>query len=232
MTEVIAFDTTAELTAQAAKDVAQILKAAIEKNGNAWLVITGGTLGIQILGDIAQQGLDVSKLNVIAGDERFVALENADRNEWQALGAWPEINQSNFHRFPAPGLSLSESAAEFDEKLTSLFGAIDSAEPVFDVLLLGMGPDGHVASLFPGKFHEVAWVVSEHDSPKPPSQRLSLSYQALNRSSNVLFLASGQAKAEVARCAIADSNCDLPAAKVKGQKMTRWYVDSEISREL
>jgi 6-phosphogluconolactonase len=95
-----------------------------------------------------------------------------------------------------------------------------------------MGPDGHVASLFPGHLHEVKWIVSEPESPKPPAERLSFSYQALNRSRTVFFLASGSAKAEVAKCAINDFDCDLPAAKVKGLELTRWYVDQEISRAL
>jgi 6-phosphogluconolactonase len=95
-----------------------------------------------------------------------------------------------------------------------------------------MGPDGHVASLFPGKSHAVSWVVAEHASPKPPSQRLSLSYGALNRSRAVFFLASGEAKREAAQCAIAKADCDLPAAMIGGLELTRWYVDSEISRGL
>jgi 6-phosphogluconolactonase len=95
-----------------------------------------------------------------------------------------------------------------------------------------MGPDGHVASLFPGHQHELGWIVSEQQSPKPPAERLSFSYQALNRSRAVFFLASGSAKAEVAKCAISDAECDLPAAKVRGLELTRWYVDQEISRAL
>jgi 6-phosphogluconolactonase len=103
---------------------------------------------------------------------------------------------------------------------------------VFDVLILGMGPDGHVASLFPGHQQQHNWIIAENDSPKPPAQRLSFSFEALNRARNVVFLASGNSKAEVARCAIKDSDCDLPAAKVKGLELTSWYVDQEISREL
>ena len=95
-----------------------------------------------------------------------------------------------------------------------------------------MGPDGHIASLFPGHQQAEKWIIAEKASPKPPAERLSFSYQALNRARAVIFLASGTAKAAVAKCAIQEEACDLPAAKVKGLELTRWYVDEEISREL
>ena len=232
MTQVVSFESTAQLTATAARDIAQILNEAIALNGKASLVLTGGTLGIQILGDLARQNLDLSKLHIYSGDERFVAADDADRNEWQSLQAWPELAEADFFRFGTPETSLFEATQSMDAEMNHLYGPIEARTPVFDVVILGMGPDGHVASLFPGREHEVSWVVSENDSPKPPAQRISFSYQALNRSKNVFFIASGSAKAEVAKCAIQDANCDLPAAKVKGQQLTRWYVDSEISREL
>jgi 6-phosphogluconolactonase len=127
---------------------------------------------------------------------------------------------------------VEEAAKEFNSQIESLFGPLSNAEPVFDVVILGMGPDGHVASLFPDHQQAENWIVAEKASPKPPSERLSFSYQALNRSRAAFFLASGSAKAEVAKCAIQDEACDLPAAKVKGLELTRWYVDEEISREL
>jgi 6-phosphogluconolactonase len=116
--------------------------------------------------------------------------------------------------------------------MADLLGPITDDAPAFDVVILGMGPDGHVASLFPGHMHEISWIASEQKSPKPPAERLTFSYQALNRSRAVFFLASGSAKAEVAKCAISNPECELPAAKVKGLELTRWYVDQEISREL
>jgi 6-phosphogluconolactonase len=169
---------------------------------------------------------------VFFGDERFVAFDHEDRNERQGLCVWPDLASSDLHRFPASETELADAAEAFNQTVTELLGPIDSQLPAFDVVILGMGPDGHVASLFPGRSHQILWIVAEHESPKPPAQRLSFSYQALNRARSVIFLASGSAKAQVARCAIKDSECDLPAAKVKGLELTRWYVDQEISREL
>lgn len=140
--------------------------------------------------------------------------------------------QANLYRFPDTSSPLDSAAQAFDRQVERLLGPITDKTAAFDVVILGMGPDGHVASLFPGHQHRVSWIVSESNSPKPPLERLSFSYQALNRSKAVFFLASGGSKTEVARCAINDSECDLPAAKAKGLELTRWYVDQEISRAL
>ena len=232
MTEVRTFESDAALTFQAAKDIEALLAQAISDRGCASLVLTGGTLGIKILEDLRSLNLDLSRLDVFFGDERFVGLDNADRNEHQGLTVWPELANANFHRFPASNATLAEAANTFNGHIEKLLGPLEAPSPVFDVLILGMGPDGHVASLFPGHVQERSWIIAEGDSPKPPAQRLSFSYEALNRARNVVFLASGSAKAEVARCAIKDIECDLPAAKVRGLELTRWYVDQEISREL
>lgn len=232
MIQVLTFESDAELTAQAATDITGILQTAMAERGIARLVLTGGTLGIKILADLRGHGLDLSKLEVFFGDERYVALDHADRNEQQGLTAWPELASAQLHRFPEADLPLDSAASAFDAEVAQLLGPIDHGSAIFDVVILGMGPDGHVASLFPGRKHETRWIIAEHDSPKPPAERLSFSYQALNRARVLVFLASGSAKAAVASCAIRDLDCDLPAAKVKGVELTRWYVDQEISRAL
>jgi 6-phosphogluconolactonase len=232
MIEVKDFSSDSALTAQAASDIAELLAQAISERSKARLVLTGGTLGIKILGDLRALGLDLSNLEIFFGDERFVELDHSDRNEHQGITAWPELSSANLHRFPATDRSVEEAAKEFNSQIESLFGPLSKAEPVFDVVILGMGPDGHVASLFPDHQQAENWIVAEKASPKPPSERLSFSYQALNRSRAAFFLASGSAKAKVAKCAIQDADCELPASKVRGLELTRWYVDEEISREL
>jgi 6-phosphogluconolactonase len=118
-----------------------------------------------------------------------------------------------------------------DAEFTLRFGEVTDSNPVFDLAIVGFGPDGHVASLFPGRETGENWIVSESNSPKPPTERLSLSYKALNRASHMWFLAAGKPKAEVVRCALG-GQCDLPLAKVSGQTSTVWYLDRELSDEL
>ena len=232
MIEVRSFDSEQALTAQAANDISRLLEDAIALRGKARLVLTGGTLGIKILGDFKTLGLDLSNVDIFFGDERFVELDHPDRNEHQGIVAWPELSSAKLHRFPAADLPVEEAANVFNSQLEPLLGPLSGSAPVFDVVILGMGPDGHVASLFPGHQQAQSWIIAEKASPKPPAERLSFSYQALNRSRAVIFLASGSAKVEAVRCAIQNQACDLPAAKVSGLELTRWYLDEEISREL
>ncbi|MCF8524604.1 MAG: 6-phosphogluconolactonase [Aquiluna sp.] len=232
MIEVESFASDQALTAAAASDIIGLLEQAIALRGKARLVLTGGTLGIKILGDFRTLGIDLSNVELFFGDERFVGLENADRNEHQGIVAWPELSAAKLHRFPEADRPLENAAGEFNSHIESLLGTLSDSAPVFDVVILGMGPDGHIASLFPGHQQAEKWIIAEKASPKPPAERLSFSYQALNRARAVIFLASGNAKAAVAKCAIQEEACDLPAAKVKGLELTRWYVDEEISREL
>ena len=91
------------------------------------------------------------------GDERFVPLDHPDRNEHQGLEAFPGL-QANLLRYPATG-DLTEAAKQFSEVLQTRFGDLDGDQPVFDFAIVGMGPDGHIASLFPGHRQEKAWVI-------------------------------------------------------------------------
>ena len=220
-----------QLAGAIASDAAALIQQKLKTRPRFNLVLTGGTLGIETVKELGMLDLDWSRVEIWLGDERFVELDSADRNEGQAIAVWPRLAELNLHRFPSPEAhTLTEAAAAFSMKFESEFGELAAPDSVFDLVLLGMGPDGHVASLFPGVSHGPAWVVAEADSPKPPSERLSLSYEALNRADEVWFLVSGVAKADALREALAGS--DLPAAKVSGMNETVWYLDQEISDAL
>lgn len=193
------------------------------------ILLTGGTLGIEFCRIAATRNLDLSSVELMFSDERFVELTDPDRNEAQALAVWPQLG-SALVRFPSPPAGLEIAAKEMDANLARSLGSIESTGEVFDLTILGMGPDGHIASLFPGHDAQGGWVVFEPDSPKPPKQRLSLSYLALNRSSRVWFLVSGKAKADAVRSAL--SSPELPAGRVAGGLETLWFMDSELKRAL
>lgn len=216
-----------ETPAQIASAVASRLAALIQQDSSKKLVaLTGGTLGIEVIREFAKYDNGNLPVRFIFGDERFVALSHADRNEHQGLTAWPGLDKYLF-RYPDSDQELEFAAKNFEASITAELGE----NPVFDLTILGMGPDGHIASLFPGHDSPGDLVVAEPNSPKPPAQRISLSYQALNQSRQVWFIASGEGKAEAVRCA-KSYDCELPVAKVKGLDKTLWFVDQELSRAL
>ncbi|GAB2977108.1 MAG TPA: 6-phosphogluconolactonase [Actinotalea caeni] len=199
------------------------------------VAVTGGTVGTKVLAETARSELrdlvDWTGVHVWWGDERYVAPDSDDRNEKQArealLDALP-LPAENIHPFPADDgtRSLEEAAAAFADELAA--HAPDGARwPVLDVTLLGVGPDGHVASLFPGKESLGVTdraVVAEPDSPKPPPARLSLTLPVLDDSRQVWFVVAGADKAEAVTTALAGG--DLPAARVRGQDVTLWLLDA------
>ena len=191
--------------------------------------LTGGTLGIAAAAALSQlSDLPTDRLHYLFGDERYVGLTNAERNEAQALAAWPALGDMALMRYPDPAQfsSLEEARNNFEEQLrASIFGQ------GFDVLILGVGPDGHVASLFPGHARAGELVVAEAESPKPPAQRLSLSYELLNRAKRVWFVAAGAAKSDAIRSGL-DPNGELPVARVRGLVETKWFIDGEIAERL
>ena len=231
MLQVNSFDSETDLIDAVASQLISLMEG---KSGQPFrLVLTGGTLGIALLEQMQQLFVNPTGLDIYWGDERWVDLDHPDRNEFQALTAWPLLKNANLHRFGAPNTqNLAIAAAEMNaEYESSLEGNSNFS---FDLVLLGVGPDGHVASLFPGHTrNQYPWVVFETDSPKPPPQRLSFSYAALNASQRVWFLAAGEAKAEVAAAAIlGEQDSQLPCARVKGVQETVWFIDAAISSRI
>jgi 6-phosphogluconolactonase len=195
------------------------------------IVLTGGGAGIASIAEFSKRAdlalLDLTRVHFWFSDERYVSTDSPDRNANQvreAIAGRFEIIESNFHEFPSTnsGLALSDAANHFENTLRLHF----KEEPKFDLTILGMGPDGHVASLFPGKTYQDKLVVFEPDSPKPPAQRLSFSMQMLNSSTKVLFVVAGIDKAEAIEKIHKDPDCDLPASKVHASEETIWIIDT------
>jgi len=213
-----------------AKEFELTILRVLQENPRAHVLLTGGTLGIELLKELAKLDLPWAKIWLMFSDERFVSQDHPDRNEQQGVDAWPELAQL-LKRYPNPDQDLLQAAQSLETALSSEFGQVVSAEPVFDISILGMGPDAHVASLFPGHDRTGDWVIAEPESPKPPQQRLSLSYKALNRAERVWFLAAGTSKVWAVQQSLrADSG--LPAAMVRGISETRWFLDQEITDAL
>jgi 6-phosphogluconolactonase len=194
------------------------------------IVLTGGTLGIRTLQKVSSNpklpSLNLDGVNFWWGDERFLPKKHPDRNAFQAKSALLDslnLIPAQLHEFPEAGIGhdLDHAAAEFSKHFLN-------ESPTFDLVLLGVGPDGHIASLFPGREDSYSQqsVVAEHSSPKPPAERLSFSYAVLNSADEVWFLAAGEEKKSAVSDVLGNgSTSSLPAAQVIGKKKTIWFVD-------
>lgn len=207
------------------------------------VVLTGGTVGIRTLAAVAaspaRDAVDWSGVHLWWGDERFLADGDPDRNETQARDALisalgDALPRANVHAMraldEAAGIVTPEdSAAAYAAELAA-FAPEGSDVPAFDVLMLGMGPDGHVASLFPG--HEAVGTtgvptVGVHGSPKPPPLRVSLTFEAIHAAQEVWVVAAGAEKAGAVASALADAPVEqTPAAGSRGTRATLWLVDA------
>ena len=210
------------------------------------VALTGGTVGIRTLVEMAASPLlaavDWTGVHLWWGDERFLPSGDPDRNETQAREALLDsldIPPGNIHAMPAsdaPGVTSPESSAEHYAEDLAAFSAHQEAgddagpaRPRFDVVLLGMGPDGHIASLFPG--HDALdvtdrAVVGVHGSPKPPPERVSLTLPAIEAAEEVWLVVAGTDKAEAAARALAgDDAHSTPAAAALGRRRTLWLLD-------
>jgi 6-phosphogluconolactonase len=200
------------------------------------VALTGGTIAEAIHREIArlapESAVDWSRIDFFWGDERFVAPDSPDRNAVPARAEFLDVvgaDPGRIHEVPSTAEAESVAAAA-----TAYADVVRSAgADRFHLTMLGVGPDGHVASLFPGLPQldvddEIAVPVT--DSPKPPPQRVSLTFSALNRSDEVWFVVSGGGKADAVGRALATTPPDvhdLPAAGVRGAVATIWFLDRE-----
>lgn len=160
--------------------------------------------------------IDWRRVHIFLADERFLPLDHADSNFRMVMETLVDpleglLPEANLHPMPTEGVAEA-CARRYESELREFFG---DAPPRFDLIVLGMGPDGHTASLFPGHIHSQGpWVLPVHDSPKPPPTRLSLSFDLINRARHALFLVTGADKAE-ALASIRASEPVLPAGTVR-----------------
>jgi len=221
-----------------------------DKHGEATVVLTGGTMGIGSLKAVADSpaapAVDWSKVNFWWGDERFVAADDADRNARQAYEALLSRVNVDPARVHVPGSTddfstPEEAAADYARRLAEAAAAEHAADvsderpeepgslPRLDIVLLGVGPDAHVASLFPeqaGIREKDLTVVGVRNSPKPPPARLSLTLPVINTADEVWMVVAGDDKAGAVGLALAGANpVQVPAAGPRGRFETLWLID-------
>lgn len=198
------------------------------------LCLTGGDAAnamYEIFADLADGSeLDASKLQLWWGDERFVPATDPARNSLQAvtrLARTVAIKSADTHMMAAKDgrKDSHESAAEYEAEL---------GDTCFDITLLGIGKDGHVASIFPDHPSSEPTsraVIGVTDSPKEPAERISLTIPTLNRSEDIWFIATGKGKARAVERSLAGDEA-WPGALVHGHRATYWYLDEAAAGEL
>lgn len=251
------FDVLAATTA--ARIITKLLDTQNER-GEATVVLTGGTVGIATLKAIvdspACEAANWAKVNFWWGDERFLPAGDPDTNAQQAQEALLShigVDPSRVHpmggpdRFATPEESAADYARELAEAAAAQSHDDDGADldtkallwramPQIDVLLLGIGPDAHIASLFPeiaGIRVKDSLVVGVQNSPKPPPLRVSLTLPAINSAHEVWMVAAGSDKAGAVGLALAGANpVQVPAAGPAGQSKTLWLIDQDAAAKV
>lgn len=205
------------------------LADAIQKQGHASWVLAGGTTpeaAYRIIAKNHINAIDWSHVTILIGDERIAPLTSPDSN-------WHAAEQLLLQAIPAATLLRprsnqppEEAADDYAHQLASL-PRTATGYPKLDVVWLGMGEDGHTLSLFPG--HPDAntsnLVAPVRNSPKPPSERITLTFEALHGAQTTYILAAGQGKAAVIQQAL-HSTSTLPISKAAHITRAQWYVDT------
>jgi 6-phosphogluconolactonase len=233
--------------AAAARLITRIVDAQAAR-GEASVVLTGGRIGTAMLAAVwrspAHSAVDWSAVNLWWGDERFLPPGDPERNDTQARDALLDhvpVDPSRVHPMPANDGEFADDPERAAEVYgTSLAAATppgaDSDVPEFDVLMLGVGPDGHVASLFPefpALYEEDRSVVAVHGAPKPPPTRLSLTLPSIRSAADVWLIVAGEDKAPAVQMALSGAGpTQVPAAGATGRHSTMWLLDQAAASKL
>ncbi|GAB3822206.1 6-phosphogluconolactonase [Kribbella italica] len=213
----------------------------------AHVVLTGGRVASAVYRAVADSAartaIDWQRVEFWWGDERFLPDGDPERNAtqaWDALLSKVDLDPDKVHAMAADtGQGPEAAATAYAEQLAAAAAASASASgetaqvPAFDLVMLGVGPDGHVASLFPG-FPQLTiddtTAVAVHDSPKPPPTRVSLTFPALAHAAEIWFVVAGEDKADAVQTAL--SGGDVPAATPQGKERTVWLLDNAAASKI
>ncbi|MFJ6743513.1 6-phosphogluconolactonase [Streptomyces sp. NPDC091279] len=233
--------------AAAARLITRIVDAQASR-GSASVVLTGGRNGNGLLAALAsapaRDAVDWARLDLWWGDERFLPEGDPDRNVTQARAALLDavpLDPERVHAMPASdgpyGSDVDAAAEAYAAELARAARPEDHGPvPSFDVLMLGVGPDTHVASLFPelpAVRETERTVVGVHGAPKPPPTRVTLTLPAIRAAREVWLLAAGEDKAEAAEIALSGAGeIQAPAAGAYGRRRTLWLLDAAAASRL
>lgn len=238
--------TYADLSSTAAAIADRLVNQLIGCAADTHISVTGGGLGSAIWPEVVKHPGAAEarwdRLHIWFSDERFVPAGDTERNDIAVIAVAEELGLplKNVHRVPGPDTMPTVEAAAFAyaSELAKWKAprATDLPAPVFAISILGIGPDGHVASLFPGRPEgaiDDAMVVAVKNSPKPPPERVSFTRPLLMQCQELWMIAAGAEKAQAVSRAIAgDDPTRTPAAGLHGRQYTLWFVDTTASATL
>lgn len=237
MPDLHVFPDTEALAAAAAEEIASRLREAIEQRGRASFVLTGGDTPkpvYRLLASDYADALDWGQVHVFWGDDRFVPPDDEQSNLNMARETMLNdlsIPDCNIYPIPTTLPNAEAAAAAYHETLQAFFAG---DAPAFDVLLLGLGSDRHIGSLWPGTEdvrEEERWVIHTESPPhQPVRDRVTMTMPLLKAGRTTIFLVAGEGKAEAARAAIEQN--EGPAARVTARDRLAWYLDEEAAAQL
>ncbi|RSM61331.1 6-phosphogluconolactonase [Amycolatopsis sp. WAC 01376] len=239
-TEVVVYENPDLLAAAAAARLVTRIVDVQAAKGSASVVLTGGGTGIAILRELrdssARDAIDWSRLDLYWGDERFVPADSDDRNEKQAREALLDHVPLDPKRVHAMAPSDGEFGDDVDAAAAAYAEVLAANDAAFDIMLLGLGGEGHTASIFPESpavYEKERSVVAVRDCPKPPPTRISLTLPAIRRAQDIWLVTGGDAKADAVAQALAGAGeVQIPVAGARGSRRTLWLLDRGSASKL
>jgi 6-phosphogluconolactonase len=231
---------TADLEQNAAEEITRIMRAAISERGVCCMALSGGETPRQIYRRLGREPLkdsvNWSRVHLFFSDERSVSPNDSQSNYGmveRSLLSWVDIPRQNVHRIRGE-VDSALAAQEYEKELTSTFG---NAPVRLDLVLLGIGEDGHVASIFPGTdvVHEQSALVRPMMNPDQNIRRVTLTFPVINNAREILILVSGKRKSTVVQRVLGTSKptLDLPATMVRPvDGSLRWLMDNEAASQI
>ncbi len=236
--EVVVYRDAAELATATGERLLTTLIQAQADGRTARIVLTGGGSGIGLLAAIAslpaRDDVDWARVEFFWGDERFVPADDPERNDLQAREALLDSVPVD----PALVHPMAASDGEFGSDVdaaAAAYAEVIGDQPSFDVVMLGIGPEGHVASIFPDSpaVHDDRTVVAVRNCPKPPPTRISLTLPTIRTASQVWIVTAGEGKAQAVATALAGAGeVSLPAAGAVGTSSTLYLLDQGAAGEV
>ena len=225
--EIKVFADPTQVAREAAFEFARLATTAVEKQGHCAVALAGGSTPRSLYSLLAddeswRRQMPWDKLHFFWGDERHVPPDHKDSNyrmAYEAMLSKVPVPSSNVHRIRSEELDAQKAANAYEQELQSFFQLEPGRLPRFDLVLLGMGPDGHTASLFPGTtaLHEMDRLVAATWVQKFNTYRITLTLPVLNNAANVIFLVCGAEKTEVLRTVLSSESgtAQFPAQLVQ-----------------